>query len=1010
MRTVFKSKWLLAALACAGLVGVYAGFGFGIAPDIIRKQALAFVGKAYGRELQMGAVRLNPFLLQLEVNDVVLPDKDGQAMLGLKRLFVDVEVSSLWQRELVLREVSLDAPGVRAVLRADGSLNLADLAPPARDEPEREKSALPRVWVESLSVTGGKFEFVDTTRKPQPLVRSLAPVAFALKDFRTTAEGGDFAFSASSPNAERIDWKGRIAVAPTFSSQGDFSVVGLRLPEAAELLGDGLPFGVSAGTVDTAGSYRVALGSSLDLKLQVPKFALTGLALRARGAEADWVQLPSFTVTDTAVALPERSVGVGKVALAGLKVTAWLDADGTVNLQRLLATAAPAATPAPAAGKPAAAAAAPPWSLQLAGLELSDAAIDFEDRMQAPVKRFAVAPMNLRVAGASLDLSRPVTLAFDALLNGRALFKVGGSLTPQPLAADLDLSLEQASLQILQPYILPFADLTIRDGLLAVMGKLRAAPPHTKGPLFSFTGDVKVTDFKSVDNALKQDLVNFRGLELQKLRFEHAPDALSIDRILVTEPFARVSIGREQVLNITAVLDPKGVAARTGAAGAQTGPRTAAQADAPAAIATPRKAGAPAPREPAGEKLPIRIRELRVAGGRMSFSDASVQPSFAAEVFALDGAVTGLSSAPSARATVDLKGRVDEFSPVAISGSIQPFAYDRFTDIGLKFQNISLPVFNPYSGRFAGYTIAKGKLDTTLHYLVQDRRLAATHKVRIDQLEWGEATASQGAASLPVKFATSLLKDKDGVIDLDIPVSGTLDDPELRIWPIVWKVLTNLMVKVVSAPFTLIASLFKDAQDAQFVDFSPGEAALDAASAERLAALAGALVDKAELRLDVPIGTVAELDRPALAERRYRQQLNGATAAALGRKPEDKTPLPPFDTLPPQQRLEVLGALVQQQGGVVVPLPVPPAASAASGASGASGGEAAAAIAALEKQARAAIAVPDADLGSLGQQRAVVVQRALLTGTALKPERVFLNAAGTISAQGEKVRFELALK
>ena len=588
------------------------------------------------------------------------------------------------------------------------------------------------------------------------------------------------------------------------------------------------------------------------------------------------------------------------------------------------------------------------------------------------------------MAGASLDLSKPLKLAADATLNGRALFKADGSLTPQTLAADVDVSLQKASLQILQPYILPYADVTIRDGRLSVMGRLRAAPPNAKGPVFSFAGDVKVSDFKSVDNALKQDLVNFGGLELQKLRYEHAPDALSIDPILITQPFARVSISREQALNITTVLTPGGTAAKVAPAGVQ--------ASTSAIAVVPRKSGAPAPRQPTAETLPIRIREVRVADGRVNFSDASVQPNFAANVFALDGTVTGLSSAPASRATVDLKGRVGEFSPVLISGSIQPFAYDRFTDIGLKFLNISLPVLNPYSGRHAGYSIAKGKLDTTFHYLVQDRKLTATHKIRIDQLEWGEATASRDAVSLPVKLATGLLKDKDGVIDLDIPVSGTLDDPEFRIGPIVWKIITNLVVKLVSAPFALIGSLFKDAQDAQFVDFAPGTAALDTASAERLAALARALVDKSELKLDIPIGTVAELDRPALAERLYEQQLGAATALALGREPEDKTPLPAFNTLPPKQRLEVLGAPVRQQGGAAAPVPVPPAGSA-SAAAAASGGETVA-IAALETQARAAIVVPDAALGSLGQRRAAAVQRALLTGTALQPERVFLTVAG----------------
>lgn len=133
---------------------------------MIRKQAVDFVNKTHGRQLQMGPVRLNPFLLQLEVCDVVFPDRDGQTMLSLKRLFVDVEVSSLWRRAFVFREVTLVAPGVRAVLLGDHSMNLADLVPPARDEPKGEKSALPRVWIESLSVTGGKVDYIDTTRKP----------------------------------------------------------------------------------------------------------------------------------------------------------------------------------------------------------------------------------------------------------------------------------------------------------------------------------------------------------------------------------------------------------------------------------------------------------------------------------------------------------------------------------------------------------------------------------------------------------------------------------------------------------------------------------------------------------------------------------------------------------------------------------------------------------------------------------------------------------------------------
>jgi uncharacterized protein involved in outer membrane biogenesis len=981
--SVFRSRWFLRGLGTAALVGGYAAFGFGVAPDIVRQQAVAFVSKTYGRELQVGQVRLNPFLLQLEASDLRFPDRDGQAMLGLKRLFVDVEISSLWRRALVLRDVTLEGPEVRAVLRADGSFNLADLAPPAGKAADAGKSELPSLWIQSLGLTGGRVDYLDSTHQPQPLARSLAPVSLSLKDFRTTPEGGDFAFLARTSRAGSLDWRGRIALAPKLSSQGEFTMTGLHLPDLAGLLGDMLPFGVSTGAADLAGSYRVALGDGVELKLNVPKLALSGLGLRAPGADADWVQLPSLTVTDTAVALPARSISVGKVALAGLKATAWLDADGSINLQRLFVPSP--AEPSPAVAKTATVTEGPPgqiatpWKVELSSLDLSNAAIDFEDRTQATAVRFAVAPLNLQLADASLDLSRPVKLAMQATVNDQAQFSLGGSLTPRPLAADLDVSVQQASLKLLQPYVDRFADLTLQDGMLAAKGKLVARPPAPRQATLIMSGEVTVNDFKSTDNSLKQDFVNFRSLELQRLRYEHEPSALSIDRMLITQPFARVSISREQVLNITSVLTP--------------GPASAASV-------TPDKAASAA-----AETLPVRIRELRVSGGRMNFSDLGVQPNFTADVYAIGGTVTGMSSARDARAAVELKGQVDEFSPVVISGSIQPFAYDRYTDIGLQFRNITLPVLNPYSGRLAGYNIANGKLDTTLHYLVQDRRLNATHRIRIDQLEWGEATGSKDAATLPVKFATALLKDKEGVIELDVPVSGTLDDPELRIGPLVWKAVTNLVVKVVAAPFTLIASLSKDTQDAQYVDFAPGAQALDAATAARLAALARALVDKPGLRLDVPMGTAAELDRPALVERRYRQQVEAAAALAMGRKAGDQSPRPAFDALPPRQRLDILRALVQQQGGSRPPLPVAPAGSAPAPA-----GAEPAAILALEQQLRSAIVVPDAELDTLGRQRATAVQRALLEGTALQPERVFLSATRSVTRQGDKVRVELALK
>jgi hypothetical protein len=409
--------------------------------------------------------------------------------------------------------------------------------------------------------------------------------------------------------------------------------------------------------------------------------------------------------------------------------------------------------------------------------------------------------------------------------------------------------------------------------------------------------------------------------------------------------------------------------------------------------------------------MPIRIREVAVVGGAMDFADYSVQPNFAAAIQSLQGKVTGLSSDPRSRATVELAGNVGEFSPVRIEGTTQPFAFDRFTDIGLKFENISLPVFNPYSGKFAGYSIAKGKLTTDLRYRIDARRLDAQHKIRIDQLEWGEATAARGEATLPVKFATSLLKDAHGVISLDVPVSGTLDDPTFRIGPIVWQVVKNVLSKAVTAPFRALGALFKGAEDAQFVDFTAGDATLEPVAAERLVALGRSLASKPDLRLDIPIGVDAMVDGEALAQARYAQALAAATRAVLGgRQLGDESATPAFDTLEPARRLDVLKRLYRDLAGAEPSLPKPAPLPEELSRKERRAQELQASLDWLEAESRKRASPLPGELERLGQQRGEAVQAALLKDTGMAAERVFLTRSGKVTAEASRVRFELEVK
>jgi len=422
--------------------------------------------------------------------------------------------------------------------------------------------------------------------------------------------------------------------------------------------------------------------------------------------------------------------------------------------------------------------------------------------------------------------------------------------------------------------------------------------------------------------------------------------------------------------------------------------------------AEPPRALAPLPEE----TLPVRIRQVRVEGGTMNFADNFIKPNFAARIEQLSGTMTGLSSDPASHAQLDFKGRLGEFSPVTISGEVQPFSFERYTDIDLRFENISLPIFNPYSGQMAGYSIAKGKLTTDLHYLIENRSLDAKHHIVIDQLEWGDATAAKGEATLPVKFATVLLRDKDGVIDLDIPVTGTIDDPTFRIGPIVWQVIKNLIVKAVTAPFSLLGALFSGAEEAQHVEFLPGSAVLDPATIEHLGALAKSMVEKPGLKVDVPVGSLPELDGPALLDLAYESALATAADEAMPAPRKEGASRPPFGELSAKNQVAVLEALVRKLTGAEPVLPEPAQPPEGTSREDAKALQHAATVAYLQQQARSHLSVDESEYSRLGQQRASAVEQALLDGSGLESSRVFTVRDGKVSAEDGKVQLELELK
>ncbi len=1018
---LIKTKaFRIIASAAVLLVALYALAGFVLAPRLLRSALLEDIPKTLGVTPSVGEIHINPFSLQLEIKDFSLAAPSGEKLLGFGRLFVDFSISSIWHRAYVFDTIDIDAPVINSVVARDGSVNLMQMKPKTPPaplmEPKPNNEPLPAIRIGEFKVSKGGVSYEDRSR-PTHFAARVEPINFELVNFTTGIDGGRFTFTGASKLGERVEWHGHVSVQP-MTSDGEFQISGLRASTIWDYLEDQLNFVVNSGTIDVNATYKFALRDAVELQAAVSKIAVTDLAVRPKDADTDWITLPSLLVSNTTVDLAKRAAHTESLTLTGLKVMAWLGPGGSLNLLKLAQTpavakaaAAPATTAASSAAAPKTGAApilpAAPWTFDLRQFDLREASIAAEDRSVSPAVKVLLAPLSVSVGGASLDLAKPVTVKLATHINGAGTVTADGDVTPQPLSANLALKLDAVDLSVVQPYIAQRTSMTLLSGRLNGDAKVQYG---AKKPALQFAGNLSVAGLHTVDNALHENFINWDRVDVSGINFQHDPDRLAINQVTARKLYARVIIEPDSSLNVTRVLAGPGATVVKPAAAGSTDSPQAATADLPpprpvamkgaSKKSAPGAAPAAAPSPPL---MPMSIKKIELLASEADFADLSVKPNFAAGIQSIEGTVLGLSSKPESRAKVDIHGAVDKFSPAAITGEVNVLSATLYTDLNLSFHNMELSTFNPYSGKFAGYNISKGKLTTDLHYKVEGRKLDAHHHVNIDQLEFGDKTASKDAVSLPIKLAVALLKDRHGVIDLDVPVSGTLDDPKFRLGPIIWKVFLNILEKAVTAPFALLGALFGGGADLQFVDFHPGVADLDPAAVEKGKSLIKVMNERPQIKIEIPIAWINELDRPALVEVQFLKQIQEAQSGGTRRK-NSAAAAPGFEQLDPAAKLEILTQLYSKDlGGAptypqdVTRIKTKPELAAAK-------------IDFLTQAVHAHISVSDADLGALGQQRATAIQQVLLTDTQVDPARVFLVANDKAQNKDGQVRLELSLK
>ncbi|ATG91298.1 DUF748 domain-containing protein [Methylomonas koyamae] len=850
--TLNRKKTLIAVAAVSAGAAAYALAGFYLLPKIALSKLPQIVKEQTGQTPQLQQIRLNPFSWVLELREFSLPAGDGQLLAGFEALRIDLAAwESIKLGGVVVDSIELSKLQLNIARRADGRFNFADLQPEQAEAeavpaaPEADTGPL-KLLIRHAAIVDGKLAWLDASTG-QALAETLVPVNLMLQDISTQAgQAGNGKLTLGIESGGSIEWSGDFSLQP-LASKGHLQLDAIGLDKVWQLFLQQLPIRIAAGRAGLQIDYDLtSADSGVAVLLHNGALALQQLAVVEKNSGKPLIDLPELAVDGIGVDVEGQTVNVAGLTSRNAAIQAWLQADGTVNYQALFGEDAAAATAGSAqtgAGAPAAAEPGKPWSVRLGELALHDYQIHFTDFSQAKPAEFKLSELNCKLQNFSSDLAGKVPLQFSTRLNQTGSLALNGDMLLQPFAADWDVQIKNLQLKPFQPYLDPFLKLELVDGDVNLIGKLHLAVAEPFQ--LTFNGDADVDNLLTRDQLKNKDFLKWSNLALDGIAVDLAAQDFKLAKVLLERPYVRFNIKKDGSTNIDEILvEPKAEPVKTAKP-----VKTAAK---PAAAKAKAKADEPS----------ISIGKIEMRNGKSDFADYSLILPFVAEMNGLNGEVRGFSSDQDAAATMALKGKVYDMALVGIKGKYQFQSGD--SDIALNFTHMPLPLITPYMAEFAGYRIEKGQMALDLHYKIKRGQLEVQNKLFIDQLTLGDKVENPNAVSLPLHLAIALLKDADGKINLDFPITGSLEDPQFSVGALVRDVLVNLVKKVAMSPFKAIASLLSDDKDFSSVQFTPGSAELAKDQADKLGELSKALLSKPELTLEIKGIAYQNQDWPAM--------------------------------------------------------------------------------------------------------------------------------------------------
>jgi len=973
----------------------------------------------------------------ITLSDIRLVDAKGADFLSVGSVTAALTELRPLEQRLALESLTITAPRLRVVRDALGKLNTSLAGVPAAPAPKpvvatgvvkSPQAELPapapaasggwQVALAQLNLRQGTVAWTDQA-VPGGARMELGDAEVRVKNIRWPLPDGkaDAGAAAMQFDGSAVAQSARIG----FQGEGNvqagaatLTVSDLRLQTLAPYVGQFL-VPRAEGVLGAQAQFSWSPGATALVvqRLAVEKFALTPPQPNLN--EISVRELPKLgllEVQDARIDLHARKVAVAKVHLQTALARLQREEDGTWMFSQWLKTppvttqaVAPAApqpqspsTPAVASGANASAPATP-WAVTVAEIGIDDSTLSLMDRLPAKRVFLEMQAVKLQATGFSMDGSKPMPLTLSAKIRGNrndpGMLRFNGTVMWNPLVAQGAVEAQQVPLHTVAPYFASRFNLELVRAEANFKGQF-GFTQLADGPTLRVQGDAAIDDLVVKSDLGVQtggsgepgteDLLNWKLLAVPGIDLTMVPGTplrLKIREAALSDFYARLIINAQGRLVLQDLVKPDAPVA------VPAGPATGAGASGAAASAAKPQGDARSPF--------IEIGPITVINGRVAFSDRFIKPNYSADLTELNGRLSQFASQTPAgvvqMADLELRGRAEGTAGLEIVGKVNPLAKPLALDVRGKVRDLELSPLSSYAIKYAGYGIERGRLSVDVNYLISpDGKLTADNKIILNQLTFGEKVEGS-SRSLPVKLAVSLLSDRNGVIDLDLPISGSLNDPQFRIWPVVWKIIGNLITKALTSPFSLFSGSSGGSADSlSVVAFDPGTATISASALAGLDTVAQAMLDKPGLQMTIIGSSGLEQEREAIKRDRLQAMVLLEKRRAISEKGGDVTQV---KAVSEAEYPELLKEVYRRSDikkprnlvGLRKDLPVPE----------------------MEALLLASIAVNEDTVRELARRRGVVV-REYLTTRQLPSSRMFLGAAKLLPQDAvQKPQAELSL-